>query len=380
MADLEALDSQLLVLAAGHTDIARRPHNEDAVLVRPDLDLYVLADGAGGENAGNVASALATTSVAHWFEGTQAGAGDGSPAFDELGLPWPARRLSTAIHRANAEVVEVSKSSERHQGMGTTVVAAHFTNGGNVLHLAHVGDSRCYRLRAGILEQLTNDHSLANDVLEMRPDLPSIEAARLPRNVITRALGMSDTVRVSVRSYNVASGDLYLLCSDGLTDVLDEAQIVEALELVKVPEEQVRLLVDLAKSNGGDDNIAAVVISCKAPSGLIAKAGRVPLRVRPQPQRASVPAATGPEGSSPEIIVIGPESEDDGSSPIHVVPRESSNAKLVTTMQGFLGPMRPGRKRPPARPRSGDTTLLCSACGGSMPPESAQCPHCGVTI
>jgi len=255
----------------------------------------------------------------------------------------------------------------------------HFTDGGNVMHLAHVGDSRCYRLRAGHLEQLTNDHSLANDVLEMRPDLPNIEAARLPRNVITRALGMSETVRVSVRSHNVAAGDIYLLCSDGLTDVLDDAQIIEALELVKVPEEQVRLLVDLAKSNGGDDNIAAVVISCKSPSGLVAKAGRTPLRARPQPQRVSAAPAATSEGSSPEIIVIGPEPDDDGESSIHVVPRESSNAKLVTTMQGFLGPMRPGRKRPP-RPRSGETTLLCSACGGSMPPESAQCPHCGVTI
>jgi len=186
---------------------------------------------------------------------------------------------------------------------------------------------------------------------------------------------------VGVRSYTVLPDDFYLLCSDGLTDVLEEPQIVEGLELVKVPEEQSRLLADLAKSAGADDNIAALVISCKSPAGASSKIKRQPLRVRPQPQRVTAPPASTSEGSSPEIIIIGPEPDDDVSSPeIHVVPAESSSAKLVATMQGFLGPMRPARKRASRRPRSGETTLLCSSCGGAMAPDAGQCPHCGTTI
>jgi serine/threonine protein phosphatase PrpC len=251
---------------AGNTHIGGREHNEDTVLLRPDLDLYMVADGAGGHNAGNIASALATTTVAHYFEATQSEAAGQAP-YDEMGLSYSGRRLATAFQRANREVIEVAESSETRKGMGTTLVAAYFDLVHGMLVLGHVGDSRCYRLRDGRLERLTQDHTLVNDVLEMKPDLDPSTAAKLPRNVITNALGMEQTLRVSVRTHEIAPGDRYLLCSDGLTDQVDDGEIQQALQLGGPPDEQARLLIDLAAENGRD-NIAVVVLACSLAPGV----------------------------------------------------------------------------------------------------------------
>src|SRR3984885_10611494 len=155
--------------AAGATDIGQREHNEDHVLLRPELGLFLLADGAGGHNAGNVASALATTTVANIFETTAKSLGE-RPEVDQFGLYTMARRLSAAIHRANIEIVDIAKKAKKYHGMGSTIVALAFSPEGDMIHVAHVGDSRCYRMRAGVLERLTMDHSLVNDVLEMHPE------------------------------------------------------------------------------------------------------------------------------------------------------------------------------------------------------------------
>jgi protein phosphatase len=179
--------------SAGATDIGQgRKHNEDTVLLRPDLQLFLLADGAGGHNAGNVASTLAASAIAHYFE-ELVPPPDGTPEFDSFGLARGARDLGRAIARANQEILELSQTSDRHQGMGTTIVAALFSAKSGLMHLAHVGDSRCYRLRNDHIEQLSHDHSLLNDVLEMRPDLDDATFARLPRTVVTRALGTTGT-------------------------------------------------------------------------------------------------------------------------------------------------------------------------------------------
>src|SRR5690606_22983778 len=143
------------------THIGGRTHNEDAILLRPDLNLYVVADGAGGQNAGNVAASLATTSLAHFFEQIQPSLEE-QPEHDRLGLYHAARRLSIAVQEANREILEIAKPSDRHHGMGTTVVAALFVSAYRRVHVAQVGDSRFYRLRDGRLELLTHDHSLAN--------------------------------------------------------------------------------------------------------------------------------------------------------------------------------------------------------------------------
>ncbi len=298
MSDALGAYAPLMVSAAGDTHIGGREHNEDAVLLRDDLSLYAVADGAGGHNAGNVASVLATTTAAHYFESTQEAASS-APAYDEMGLSWAARRLATAFQRANQEVREVAESSDRRKGMGTTMVAAYMDLQRSTLVLGHVGDSRCYRLRDGRLERLTQDHTLINDVLEIQPDIDPDRAAALPRNVITNALGMEDRVRVSVRTYEVAPGDRYLLCSDGLTDEVDDGQIQQALQLSSGSDEAVRLLIDMANEGGSRDNIAVVALYASVNPG----AGRLPVAPVP-PRRRYVE-----EDPSEEILVTEDEEE-----------------------------------------------------------------------
>jgi serine/threonine protein phosphatase PrpC len=276
----------LRIVGAGNTHIGGREHNEDTVCLRPDLDLYMVADGAGGHNAGNIASALATTSVAHYFESTLSEAAT-APPYDSMGLSWAARRLASAFQHANREVLDIASGSQQRQGMGTTLVAASFDLTHGMLVLGHVGDSRCYRMREGRLERLTQDHTLVNDVLELKPDIDSAAAARLPRNVITNALGMEQTLRVSVRTHEVAPGDRYVLCSDGLTDQVDDGEIAQALQLGGAPDEQVRLLIDLATDGGARDNIAVIVLAASLAPGI----GKLP--EKPIPPRRAYPEDTG---------------------------------------------------------------------------------------
>ncbi|HEX5099401.1 MAG TPA: protein phosphatase 2C domain-containing protein, partial [Polyangiaceae bacterium] len=179
----------LVLRAAGLTDVGKtRPSNEDVVLVRPDLDLYVVCDGAGGHNSGEVASALAARSLSNYFGATIRRTHE-QPEFDRFGIPQGARRLSGAILKANKDVIEIAKSTPEHKGMGTTVVAACFSPRSGLMHVGHVGDSRCYRMRGGHLELLTQDHSLLTDVLEQRPELDDTVLERMPKNIVTRALG-----------------------------------------------------------------------------------------------------------------------------------------------------------------------------------------------
>ena len=327
----EATEVSFTLVAAGATDIGgSRTHNEDAVLLRPDLHLFLLADGAGGHEAGNVASALATTSVVHFFEATEKAAAT-KPDIDDFGLATGARRLAAAIQKANRDIVEISKSSNKHRGMGSTLVAASAAPRGSMLHVGHVGDSRCYRLRGGHLEQLTHDHSLINDVLEMRPDLDDKVVAKLPRHVVTRALGMDEALRVSVRTFELMANDRYLLCSDGLTDVLGPDDIIEALTLSHSPEPAVHLLIEMAKDAGSRDNIAAVVIACEPlPSGPVLglKKSNRPPRKRSVPPPPEELMGTH-DDSSPEIVIVS-----EGEEPT-VVPARSANAGLLDALEGF---------------------------------------------
>ncbi len=251
------------MVAAGDTHIGMREHNEDAILIRREINLFALADGAGGENAGNVASSLALTTLAHRFEEV----GSEMPPFDVLGLPAGAKRLSAAIHRANAEIVQLAAASDKYLGMGTTIVAAFVEPDRAVMHLAHVGDSRCYRLRGGIVELLTQDHSLVTDVLELAPDLDEEKASELPTRVVTRALGMGKNVRVAVQSLALAPGDRYVLCSDGLTDQLDEEQIADALAQDVRSDALVKVFMDIAHAPRARDNIAIIVLDVHATGG-----------------------------------------------------------------------------------------------------------------
>lgn len=344
------------LIAAADTWIGRREHNEDTVLLRPDLGLYVLADGAGGENAGNVASALATTSVAHHFEETQEAAA-AAPLFDDLGLSTGARRVAAAVQRANRDIIGIAKTSDRHHGMGTTIVVTSFDRGRGLLHVAHVGDSRCYRLRDGRLELLTHDHTLVNDVLELAPDLDDAKSAKLPRHVITRALGMSETIRVSVRSHQLAPKDRYLICSDGLTDVVDDGQLADALALASTAEEQVRLMMDLARDAEADDNVAVIVASCELASGISAMPKPTPTRAHPRtatsrPVPAEAAEPTEPrrpqprESDYPEILIVGDGAREDPTQ-IHMVPALATDRDTLDAVHGFYERTRSQRPPPP---------------------------------
>ncbi len=348
------------MIAGGGTDIGLREHNEDHVLLRPELGLFVLADGAGGHNAGNVASALATTTVANVFETSATSLAD-RPELDDFGLWTMARRLAAAIQRANAEVIEVAKKTAKYQGMGTTIVAVAFSSEGDLAHVAHVGDSRCYRLRSGVLEGLTLDHSLLVDVLETHPDAEDQLIARMPRHVVTRALGMEESVRVSVRTVRVLPGDLYLLCSDGLTDALDEALIEETLSVPRTPEDHSRALISAALAAGGQDNVAAVVIECTETEIAPQRRPSVRPAIPPPPERRM------PTNSAPEIIIVGVES--------HVVPADSANASLLDALGRFA------RLRQPSAPDVAQPKpVRCRECGQPLDKKATICPTCGAAL
>jgi PPM family protein phosphatase len=348
----------LSVVAAGATDIGQRDHNEDQVLLRPELGLFLLADGAGGHNAGNVASALATTTVANVFE-TSAATLEDRPEVDSFGLWTVARRLSSAIHQANAEIIDIAKKSEKYHGMGTTLVALAFSPIGDVVHVAHVGDSRCYRMRAGQLEPLTVDHSLIVDVLEAYPDADDALLARTPQNVVTRALGMEESLHVPVRTLPALPGDVYLLCSDGVTDELDDEKLAAILSDSHSPDDLVRTVIEAALSAGAQDNVAAVVISCRETDVLP--------RRRPSARPEPTLAARAPAASAPEIIIVGVET--------HIVPNESVDATLLDALGRLT------RLRQPSAGGLGVTPpSRCPSCGQPLQKGATSCPTCSSPI
>lgn len=245
--------------AAGLTDVGRqRRHNEDNVLVAPKVGLFLVADGMGGHSTGHVASALAASSMQSFFDATEAGPLPSPVPAEEVNLQRGAQRLVQGVRKANRDVYEVSSTRKENRGMGSTIVAIHFD--GSDLHVAHVGDSRCYRIREEHIEQITRDHSLINDALALKPDLTQEELARLPKNVITRALGMKDAVKVDVQTVRVEPEDIFLLCSDGLTGMINNDQILEVFSLTNDLEEACELLIAMANEAGGTDNISALLV------------------------------------------------------------------------------------------------------------------------
>jgi protein phosphatase len=292
----EAATAQLQLRATGVTDVGlKRRHNEDFIVVRDDLALYAVCDGAGGHDSGDVAAETAARSMGSFLEQSNE-ASHGVPPFDRFGLAVDARRLATALHRANADVLSVSRAMGSKKGMGAVVVATLFSSASALVHVAHAGDSRCYRLRAGNLEQLTQDHSVINDVIEQRPDIEEEMLARLPRNAVTRALGVDEHLRVSTKSYEVVDGDRYLLCSDGLTGPVSASTIGQILRKGVPPEETVALLIEAAKAGGAPDNVSAIVIDCVSP-----RTAALPITI------SHVEDSDESRDSQPELLILGVE-------------------------------------------------------------------------
>ena len=247
-------------IASGLTDVGlQRDHNEDSYAVLAEYDLFIVADGMGGHRAGDVASRLATDSIAEFFRSTAQEDATWPFHFD-TSLSEDENRLVTGIRVANRRIFERSIRSRDCAGMGTTVVGALYSRKKNRLFVGHVGDSRAYRVRNTQIQQLTRDHSLINDYLLAMPELTEEQRAELPKNVITRALGMQDSVAVDLVNDEPQLGDVYLLCSDGLSGMLTDDQILGVVASSPETNEICRRLIQKANENGGEDNITALVV------------------------------------------------------------------------------------------------------------------------
>jgi len=237
-----------------------RPHNEDSVFAAADLGLAVVADGMGGYNAGEVASGMATSLLGTALErlfGERAGSGRNSGR-----RVWDHDVLDQEISRVNDTIYDTALTQPQCSGMGTTLVMVLFHDNG--MTVAHLGDSRLYRLRGDEFQQITRDHSLLQEQIDSGLITP--EQARLSRNknLVTRALGVDPGVEPEIRDYDVQVGDIYLLCSDGLPDMVEDEDIAMTLSsLSSNLEVCADHLVDMANDNGGRDNISVVLIKIR---------------------------------------------------------------------------------------------------------------------
>ena len=234
-----------------------RSHNEDAIWSNAALGIVVLADGMGGYNAGEVASGMATTLIASQLA---AALSESAPQGLEeaTGRELASRYLLECIGEANASVYRAAESQPQYQGMGTTIVAGLFYD--NTLTLAHIGDSRGYRLRDGELVQITKDHSLLQEQIDS--GLISADQARQAahKNLVTRALGVDEAVEIDVFDHDVRAGDIYLICSDGLNDMVSDEEIALTLQSLGTNLDlAVTQLVQMANDNGGRDNVSVIL-------------------------------------------------------------------------------------------------------------------------
>ncbi len=243
--------------AFGLTDVGRqREHNEDSLALVPEHGLFVVADGMGGHQAGDVASKLATRLIADFFR-AMSGEDATWPSNFNRTLSEEENRLVTGINLANRRIFEQSRQNQAYQGMGTTVVSALFSERRKRVYVGHVGDSRAYRIRDGKIVQMTKDHSLYNEPF---PHMTETEREELPRNVITRALGMDGAVAVDLNNEELLVGDVYLLCSDGLSGMITDARILELVSQSADVSSACVGLVQAANEQGGEDNITAIVV------------------------------------------------------------------------------------------------------------------------
>jgi len=256
------------------TDTGRvREHNEDAIGSNADVGLMVLADGMGGYNAGEVASGIAVQIVAELA--TEAARREDLSSIDpHSGLMRQSIILRDAVYRSNKIIFQTAQSQTHCEGMGTTIVACMFYD--DKVSIAHVGDSRCYRLRGGQLDQMTLDHSLLQELVD-RGFYSQEEAQRSTnRNYVTRALGVEPTVEVEVHEYEVLPDDIYLLCSDGLPDMVEDDDIHLTISTFNASLDVVgQQLIDLANDHGGRDNVSVMLAQVKeafpAKRGLLSK-------------------------------------------------------------------------------------------------------------
>lgn len=326
---------------AGRTDVGRhRQSNEDNYMAAPPL--FVVADGMGGARAGEVASEMA---IAAFREGADLGSS-------------PERMLAETTQAANRRIHDLARTDETRAGMGTTLTAAVLSH--DEVATGHVGDSRLYRLRDGRLERLTTDHSLVEELVSRGQLTPEAAETHPQRSVITRALGPEPDVQVDTFTAPGRDGDVYLLCSDGLTGMVDEQRVGDILRASDTLERAADALVDAANEGGGRDNITVVLFRLGEDEGaqdgeaetLSGRATEVGLHA------ADVRAAAAAEGergsSGQETMVLSPPGRAPETRPARELragaPRESGARTRP--------PPRPARRSPLRGLRRGAGPLL----------------------
>jgi PPM family protein phosphatase len=254
----------LKVVAAGLTDVGRkRDHNEDSFLIDEDLKLFVVADGMGGHAGGGTASRIAVETID--IELRQARSSQGSVLEAQTPLqdsPVP-EAIRAAVERACMAIYSKAQEDDRLKGMGTTVISLLMKD--DQAFFAHVGDSRAYLIRGDLIQQISEDHSLVNE--QIKAGMITAEEAKHSKykNIITRSVGFEEEVQVDVMGLLSEPGDVFILCSDGLANMMEDTEILEVVRhvpLVDVP----KTLVDLANERGGDDNITVVAVQVQAES------------------------------------------------------------------------------------------------------------------
>ena len=252
------MSSQYKLEIANVSDVGcKRPHNEDSTASNEALGILVLADGMGGYKAGEVASAIAVTGIytdiKSGLKNSKTKGTDQASDLDKHSV-----LVRDAIKRANSSIYNTAQTDEQCRGMGTTVVTAITCQ--DSISIAHVGDSRLYRIRGDDFKQITKDHSLVQELIDRGLFSPEEAANNAPKNLVTRALGIDAKVEVDVIEDKLANGDIYLLCSDGLTDMVKDEEIHLTLSkysanLAHAADE----LVEIAKKYGGKDNISVIL-------------------------------------------------------------------------------------------------------------------------
>jgi protein phosphatase len=236
-----------------------RSHNEDSVFVDGDAGIAILADGMGGYNAGEVASGIAVNVVSNGMLPDLNSGRELSKIDVASGLTHAALLLQHQIAAANKGIYEAAQARPECAGMGTTIVTAVFC--GNRVSIGHIGDSRCYRLRGDKFEQLTRDHSLLQEQIDSGQLTQEQAKFSLNKNLVTRALGIEAIVPADIVEYRVEANDIYLLNSDGLTDMV-EPEIIQKIVTEKRTDLALAAadLIDIANQNGGRDNISVVLV------------------------------------------------------------------------------------------------------------------------
>ena len=261
-------------MLASHTDAGMvRSHNEDSISSLLPQGLVVLADGMGGYSAGEVASGMATTVITTELKQVL----EAHPPYEldgPGGQPIAQKLIREQIAKANTSIFQASQSQPQYAGMGTTLVVGLFYD--NKVTVAHIGDSRLYRLRGSEFSQITRDHSLLQEQIDAGMLTREQAKTSTNKNLVTRALGIDPTVEPELHDYETQPGDIYLLCSDGLCDMVSDEDIAMALETIggnlNLCAQQ---LVQMANDNGGRDNVSVILVRVvreyPAPRGVVAK-------------------------------------------------------------------------------------------------------------